>query len=451
MTGVLIGLDVGTTSAKAVATTPSGAVLGVGREPLTWTRSRAGTEIDARHLLAASMVAISGALEASAASNVAALGVASMGEASVLLDSSGQPLAPVIAWHDTRDDRQLEELGDEFGQKEFMAETGLPFRQQWSVTKHRWQSEHDPRVGATVTRLGVAEWVVRALGGDEVCEQSLASRTGWLKLHERRWWDEVVAWSGLPMSALPDLVEAGTPAGCVTRSDAPSALIGATLTVAGHDHQAAAVGADATQLGTVLDSCGTAEALVRTINPGLDRHAVVQLAAAGITAGWHAEPGRWCLLGGTQGGLALQRVLAMLGLSAKDIACLDSSPSTGSNVSVGGVDEGFLEIRGIGDGASPSDVWHAALRAVTGSSERINAAMTAVAGPHTRFVVTGGWAASEALIAAKQAVFGSLELSRAPEAGARGAARFAAIASGVQDRTGSDARDAHNSQGGDPE
>lgn len=450
MGGVLVGLDLGTTSAKAVVTTTDGDVLGVGRQPLTWNRSHVGTEVDAQQVLAASLSAIWSALENSAASDVIALGIASMGEASVLLDSSGQPLAPVIAWHDTRDRQQLDELDEEIGQRQFMAETGLPFRQQWSLTKHRWQTRHDPRVGATVTRLGAAEWVVRALGGDEVCEQSLASRTGWLKLHERAWWDEAAAWSGLSSSALPALVEAGTPTGRVTRSDVPSALIGATLTVAGHDHQAAAVGAGATQLGTVLDSCGTAEALVRTIDPGLGRDAVVKLAEAGITAGWHAEPGRWCLLGGTQGGLALQRVLAMLGLSDDDIASLDSSPATDSGILIDGVDQEVLVIRGIGDGTSPAEVWHAALRAVTDRSERINAAMTEVAGPPARFVVTGGWAASTALVAAKQAVFGPLELVRAPEAGARGAAHFAAIACGIQEPTGTGTRDVHGERGGDP-
>ena len=390
MGGVLVGLDIGTTSAKAVVTTPRGDVIGAGRVPVVWDQSQARTEIDAQQFLAASLSAIGSALESSAARGVAAIGIASMGEASVLLDSTGRPVAPVIAWHDTRDGQQLEELDEEIGRQEFMAETGLPFRQQWSLTKHRWQTRHDRRVGTTVTRLGVAEWVARALGGDEVCEQSLASRTGWLKLHERAWWDEAIAWSGLSASAIPSLVEAGTPIGRVTRSDVQSALIGATLTIAGHDHQAAAVGAGATQVDTVLDSCGTAEALVRTINCGLDRQAVVKLAEVGVTTGWHAQPGRWCLLGGTQGGLALQRVLAMLGLAHQDIARLDASIATGSEIVIEGVDEGALVIRGVGDEASPSQVWHAALRAVTDRGERINAAMAEVAGPHARFVVTGG-------------------------------------------------------------
>ncbi|MCW2846175.1 MAG: xylulose kinase [Marmoricola sp.] len=449
MNGVLVGLDVGTTSAKAVATTADGKVLGAGRAPLTWHRSDFGVEIDAQQLVDASISALGMALENSGARDVIGLGVASMGESSVLLDSSGRPVAPVIAWHDVRDLDELEELDRQIGQKTFITETGLPFRTQWSLTKHRWQTRRDPRVAAATTRLGVAEWVVRSLGGEEVSEQSLASRTGWLKLHERAWWDEALAWSGLASQALPPLVGAGSPTGRVTRAEAPSALLGATLTVAGHDHQTAAVGAEATQVGTVLDSCGTAEALVRTIDPGLDRHAIAILAEAGITTGWHAEPGRWCLLGGTQGGLALRRVLALLGLDTGDIPRLDASPTAPTELVMGGVDDDTLTIAGVAEGAGPPELWHAALKAVTARSKRINAAMSEVAGPHARFVVTGGWAASTALMATKEEAFGPLELVGTPEAGARGAARFAGVAAGIHESVHESTRNVHDTRGGD--
>jgi len=89
--------------------------------------------------------------------------------------------------------------------------------------------------------------------------------------------------------------------------------------VAGHDHQAAAIGVGALHPGDQLDSCGTAEALVRAIKPGLPPSAIADLAVAGITTAWHATAARWCLLGATQGGLALQRVLALLGKGTPDL------------------------------------------------------------------------------------------------------------------------------------
>jgi sugar (pentulose or hexulose) kinase len=447
---VLVGVDVGTTSAKAVATGLDGGVLAVGRAPLTWSRTTRGAEIDADRLVEASLEAITQALAVSGAGRVIALGVASMGESSILLDGSGRPVAPVIAWHDTRDRQQLSELADEVGVQDFMAETGLPFRTQWSLTKHRWQTRHDPRSAAAVTRLGVAEWVVRALGGEEVSEQSLASRTGWLNLHDRAWWSRTLAWSGLDSSALPPLVEAGTPTGVVSAAQAPSALVGATMTVAGHDHQAAAVGAGATQVGAVLDSCGTAEAFVRTISPGLGREKVVRLAEAGVTVGWHAKPDHWCLLGGTQGGLALQRVLALLGLTHDDISALESRATGSSAVVVEGVDEDALSVVGVDDTTGPAEVWHAAMRAVVARGAEVNAAMSDVVGPRTRFLVAGGWAASNALLDEKRRIFGPLEVARAQEPGALGAALLAGAAVGAREGLGSELDVATSRGSGDP-
>ena len=106
---------------------------------------------------------------------------------------------------------------------------------------------------------------------------------------------------------MPALVTAGTPLGRVSADAGLPRLTGAVLTVAGHDHQAAVIGAGADGPGDELDSCGTAEALVRTVAPGLSPRVVAELAECGITTGWHAVADNWCLLGATQGGLALQR------------------------------------------------------------------------------------------------------------------------------------------------
>src|SRR5258708_12345091 len=123
---------------------------------------------------------------------------------------------------------------------------------------------------------------------------------------------------------MPPIVTAGPPRGRVSADAGWPRLTGAVLTVAGHDHQAAVIGAGADLPGDELDSCGTAEALVRTIAPGLSPLVITELAEAGITTGWHAVADHWCLLGATQGGLALQRILALLGKDKADLPQLDA-------------------------------------------------------------------------------------------------------------------------------
>src|SRR5258707_554863 len=68
-----------------------------------------------------------------------------------------------------------------------------------------------------------------------------------------------------PAGLLPEPAFAGTPLGTV--GDALPRARGAVLAVGGHDHLSAAVGAGAVGEGEVLDSWGTAEALIRSVAP----------------------------------------------------------------------------------------------------------------------------------------------------------------------------------------
>ena len=428
-TTLLVGLDVGTTTTKAVAFSDTGEPVATGSASTPWTVTPTGAETTAQDLLDSATTALAALLSDCPPGHIAGLGVTGLAESGVLVDRSGSSVTPVIAWHDTRDGVELAELRAGFGD-EFAATTGLPLRQQWSLTKHRWLTRHVPEVTAAVRRFNVPEWIVKALGGEEATEQSLASRTGWLDLAGRRWWPEGLDWSGAAESLMPPLVTAGTALGRVSADAALGRLTGAVLTVAGHDHQVAAIGANAAGVGDQLDSCGTAEALVRTVVPGLDRAVVRGLADAGITVGWHAAADHWCLLGATQGGLALGRILAMLGHPRDELdraALAVSSPSVRVNAPA----FGRIDIHGIGDDASPAQVWRAALETVTDQAAELHEAMTAASGPHRSFVVTGGWSTSQALLEVKRRRFGSISVSPITQTGARGAALLAGLAAGA--------------------
>lgn len=433
MIPMLVGLDVGTTSSKAVVFTAAGRPVAQGRSVTPWTTTVHGAEMDPTAVLDSAREALANALAEAPDGTVVAVGVTSMGESGVLLDGRGAPLGPVIAWHDTRDRAEVDDLVATVGAGPFARHTGLPLRGQWSLTKHRWLLNHHPQLRDATRRLNIAEWVVRGLGGEESAEQSLASRTGWLELSTRTWWPDALDWSGATRALMPELVTAGTPLGRITAEAGLPRLTGAVLTVAGHDHQAATVGVGASGPGDELDSCGTAEALIRTVPIGLDGAAVEKLASAGITTGWHVLADRWCLLGGTQGGLALQRILALLGRTSQDLPDLDREALARDEppVTISGVDEDVLTVSGVGSGMSPAHLWRAALEAVTAQAAHVHSAMSAVAGDHHTLVVTGGWARSQALLEVKRRVLGPLRSPAVDEAGARGAALLAGLAAGV--------------------
>ena len=159
-TTLLVGLDVGTTTTKAVAFTRHRGTGGDRQceHPVDRDTDRRGN--DAQDLLDSATTALAALLSDCPPGHIAGLGVAGLAESGVLVDRSGSSVAPVIAWHDTRDGVELAELRAGF-EDEFAATTGLPLRQQWSLTKHRWLTRHVPEVTAAVRRFNVAEWIVQ--------------------------------------------------------------------------------------------------------------------------------------------------------------------------------------------------------------------------------------------------------------------------------------------------
>jgi sugar (pentulose or hexulose) kinase len=425
---------VGTSSAKAVVFTDRGDVVGEGRARTPWITTSYGVELAADELLEAAIDALGLALDATPGTTSAtAVGITSMGESGVLVDRNGTPAAPVIAWHDYRDQEEVEALRRDIALDTFAATTGKPLRGQWAITKHRWLLRHVPSAATAVRRFNIAEWVVRGLGGDEVTELALACRTGWFDLSRRDWWPEGLAWSGAAPELMPPLVEAGRPVGHITRSEAHPRLHSAVLTVVGHDHQAAAVGVGATGEGDEVDSCGSAEAIVRTIPAYLKDGQVRDLAHAGITTDWSIQPGRWSLLAGTEGGLAMQRVLSAIGIEKGGLTALDAAAlhAPQGRVHIEGIGTEAVHLRNLVDGVTPGEVWRAVVEATTDEVTKLHNSMTDVVGEHQEIIATGGWSHSAALMAAKRRRLGTLRLSPVQEAGARGAAIYAGRAAGV--------------------
>lgn len=431
---VLVGIDAGTTSVKALLMTPDGRELAVGRAATTWRQTSTGADMSPDAITAAARSALADALSQQPDARVVGIGVASMAESGVLTDGDDHPLAPVIAWHDTRDVGELAELERDLGGEEFSRTTGLPVWTQWSLTKHRWLRRHVPATSRATRRYNIAEWIVRDLGGDPVSEPSLTSRTGWLTLSGERY-DAALDWAGAAPGLVGPLVEAGTPIGRVSRSRTTAsgplaALDGAVLTVAGHDHQVAAVGLGSFHPGDEFDSAGTAEALMRTSAPELSADAVGELTRAGVTVGAHAAPGRWCLLGATQGGLILSRVLEQLGVGRDGMPALDraalAAPDVPGSVTLG---PGTADVS-VDPDAEAAVVWRAATHAVTIQARELADRLEGVAGPRGDLVVAGGWTHSAALMAAKTQLLGAHRTSTVSEAGCRGAALFAGVAAG---------------------
>ena len=424
---LLLGLDLGTTSCKAAVVTPEGEEIAHGQAPLRWTTVPTGAEIAPQGFVDCALAAARQALADVPDARVVGLGVSGMAETGVLLGRDGEPVVPSIAWYDSRGEEEARRIDEEV--PDFRATTGLSSRALRTVSKYRWLRDNVPETERGVRWLSVGEWVVHRLGGEQGAELSLASRTGWLDLHARGWWDTTLAWSDAPAGLLPEPAFAGTPLG--RAGDALAAARGAVLAVGGHDHLSAAVGAGAVGEGEVLDSWGTAEAYVRAVAP-LDRDQVAQAVDDEIMVGWHAVPDRQNLLGAMRSGAALGRVLALLGVGpegrdALERAALEVDPE---GIELIGLNDYRVGLVNIGADPSPAIVWRAALESAARAGRDLLDRMARVAGPHTRLVMAGGWSEGVAARAVKEAHVGPFERSHAVFMGARGAALTAGRAAG---------------------
>ncbi len=438
---VSIGIDIGTTSAKAVVrSAPSDtAVYAELRTP--WRTLDCGqTEIDPGRLVDLAIELIGRAVRAAESAwgpvRVRSIGVTGLAESGVLLDGSGWPVAPAIAWFDHRGGNEIERIGREDPEftSRFERTTGLPWSSQASLAKLLWLRASGYPVGPASTWLSVPEWIVAALGGDRVREPSLASRTGLIDQGTGEVWPEALAVAGLEASVLPAERAGGCPAGYLKHDDVVSCAAGAVLTVAGHDHPVAAIGVGAAGADELFNSSGTADVLARSVPGTLEEDQRQQVVSAGWSIGRHVLPGTSLLLAGVSGGLLLRRVLTALGSQAEPArSALDHASMVVGDLPAG------LSVTGDGrttddvvirlmDGATPASVWTAAVRYTTAQADLLLADISKIVGPHRRAVAAGGWTQMASVRAAKSAAIEAMSFSPVVQPGVTGAALLAEFA-----------------------
>lgn len=436
MEDVLVGIDLGTTFCKAGVLSLDGRELSHARVATPWESVPTGAEIAPERFAEIARAASSEALRQIGPCRIVAIGFTSMAETGVLVDEKGEPLAPAIAWHDQRGDEEAAEIAETFGSSAFTLRTGLPASRLCSLAKLRWLTKRFPELRRAWKWLNVSEWVAFSWGAEPVAELSLATRTGMLDLRAKAWWTEAIDWLGMPLSWLPPLVPAGVLVGRMKPGILPGAD-GAALSIGGHDHPCAAIGVGVVQSDTLLDSNGTAQALVRAVPPNLADDQILLAVSGGVTVGWHAVPNAWSLLGGVVGGKALSRFLRLLGRTDDQKAELDALalalPDDEPLPRVKGITADFAHLEEIGWNVGPGHVWLAAHKALAEEAGRIRRTMERVAGPLTRVVAIGGWTRSGLVRRVKQHLYGDVSYPSIEEPGVRGAALMAGLAAGLYD------------------
>ena len=208
---VLVGLDVGTTSTKAVTAGADGRVRDLVSVAYPLLVPHPGwAELDASRLQTAAVEALGGVVAEAheRGDRVRGLCLSAAMHGLVPMSQDGTPLGPLVTWADNRASEQAEALVADGRARALHARTGTPVHAMSPMVKLAWWSQTDPDLMAATPRWGgVKEVVVSALcGRTHVVDLSCASASGAYDLAGRRWDEEAIDIAGVRASQLPEVV-----------------------------------------------------------------------------------------------------------------------------------------------------------------------------------------------------------------------------------------------------
>jgi len=258
---VFLGIDIGTSSVKAVLVDERESIVAQAAMPLSVTRPRPMFAEQDPHDWWLATVAAIGTLPLRARAAVRALGLTGQMHGATLLDESGKTLRPAILWNDGRSALECMEL--ERREPRSREITGNIMMPGFTAPKLLWVARHEPQIFArTVGVLLPKDYVRWKLTGEAVSDMSDAAGTGWLDVGRRDWSDEMLAATGLSRSHMPRLVEGSAVSGTLTPAVAAQLQLRSVVVAGGAgDNAASAVGMGVIEPGQSFLSLGTSGVL----------------------------------------------------------------------------------------------------------------------------------------------------------------------------------------------
>lgn len=290
-----IGLDIGTSSVKAILLDSDQGLVGSATADLTVERPHPGwSEQDPDSWWTACEIVLD-ALKAEAPNQLAAvkgIGLSGHMHGATLLDKAGKPLRPCILWNDGRSGKQCAELED--AEPRFLTLGGNRVMPGFTAPKLQWVRENEPDIFAKTAMVLLPKDYVRfRLTGEYFGDMSDSAGTLWMDVARRDWSDPLLAATGLSRENMPRLVEGSAASGFLradlcTRWGFDSAPV---VAGGGGDNAASACGVGAIEPGSAFVSLGTSGVLFVTndrFSPNVD---------SAVHAFCHAVPDTWHQMG----------------------------------------------------------------------------------------------------------------------------------------------------------
>ncbi len=255
-----LGIDLGTSSVKALLIDADQRIVGSTTAPLEVSRPHPGwSEQDPSDWIVATAAALEGlkAKHPKELGAVGGIGLSGHMHGATLLDDRDVVLRPCILWNDTRSHKEAAALD---ANPLFRSISGNIVFPGFTAPKLVWVKNNEPEIFARVAKVLLPKDFLRLwLTGEHMSEMSDSAGTAWLDVEKRRWSDALLAATDLGESQMPSLVE-GTEAAGALRADLASKWgLRAGIPVAGGagDNAASACGMGIVRPGQAFASLGT--------------------------------------------------------------------------------------------------------------------------------------------------------------------------------------------------
>ncbi len=262
---LLLGLDVGTTGAKAAVFDENGEMVGYGFEEYGVICDESGLAEQNGEQVWESVKRVILSASAGNGEKIAALSLSVQGDAVLPIDRDFNPLMNVQLGMDYRGGAQVKQAEKRMGGRRLFVMTGMRPHPMNSLIKILWIKDRRPEIFEKTWKfVTYSEFILGKLGAETpMIDLTMATRTMAMDLVKLEWSETICSELGVKKELLSIPVASGTVVGKIRRQLAEElGLNHHMLLVAGaHDQVCAAVGAGVVLPGKALDSHGTAEVI----------------------------------------------------------------------------------------------------------------------------------------------------------------------------------------------
>ena len=320
----LLGIDLGSTSIKAVAYDLAGRIVSSHSVPAEIKHMDpdhpAWAFWDPDIVWDSTVQVIKNVLDQiGRAAEIKGIAVTGMGMDGVPLDQSGRWLYPFISWQCTRTEPQRQAFSQKFGADKIFSITGKQVLHIDTLYRLLWMKENHPEIlDKTDKWLLIEDFINFMLCGRRATDYTMASCTSLFDQQTLKWSDQLFNSAGLDKAIFPETLPSGTVLGGVTREAAQKTGLkqGTPIVLGGHDYICAGLAVGAFVPDIMMDVTGTWEIIVRTLpRLVLDK----EIFQAGINVEAHVAKSAYLLAGYSPSALMLEWFRDNYGFEEKEI------------------------------------------------------------------------------------------------------------------------------------